>query len=222
MRRWPTLTVGLVFVVGAACSGQDDVDGSGDTGVETAAPAADLADAVSVAQRTMPVAVPDSRVGILLEDLCAGAAPDLAALALADEVALEAAVGALEAASDGLCPGEVDPAQLAAARRDTPLAASAATPTAGTAAPAPSAGTAAAGGTSSAERPASASSGASAATSGSGGAANTSTGAASTSGGNATGTGNSSSTDFTQGVGSSSNQSSSGSGASNSAAVGSP
>jgi hypothetical protein len=223
MRRWLVLPAALALLGGAACgNGMDDDEGTED--VETTTPVTDLADAVAVAQRSMPVDLPDSRVGILLEDLCAGDAPDLEGLSLADQAQLVATIAALEAGSDDLCPGSTAPALLEEARAATPPPAP--DPAGAAAAAAEGGGGAASSGPSGATGGSSAASGSAASGSGAGsssGASNSSAGSASSGGGNATGTGNSSDTDFTQAVGSgSSGSSSSGAGASNSASVGSP
>jgi hypothetical protein len=225
-RRLVSLTV-LVLLGAAACSGQDDVEGQdGDEDVQTAAPATDLTDAVAIAQSSMPLALPDSRVGILLEDLCADAdvTGQVQGLGLADQGQVDAAVAALEAGTDELCPGTVDPAGLdglAAAAAPAPTTATAdagtaAAATGGTGGGASTGSSSRSGGTGGSTAAAgTGSSGSSTAGSSSGGGAgNTSTGSASSGGGDASGTGNQSSTGFTQSVG--------GSGASNSATAGTP
>ena len=227
MRRRLVSLAALALVGATACSGQDDVDGQGaDEGVETAAPATDLADAVAIAQSSMPLALPDSRVGILLEDLCADddVTGQVQGFGLADQSQVDAAVAALEAGTDELCPGDVEPASLdglaaAAAPAPTTPAADATTAAAGTGGTgggsSTGSGTRSGGTGGSTAAAGTASSGSSTAGgTASGGAGNTSTGAASTGGGNASGTGNQSSTGFTQSVG--------GSGASNSSSVGTP
>jgi hypothetical protein len=206
-----------VLLVGvAAVQRGDDAPAQVDAGASSA----DLASAVSAAQVDMPIPVSNSRVGVLLEDLCHGGdgvGAQLGALRMSDAAQAGAVLDALAAGTEVLCPGGVDPAAETQARAaaqalaEPPAVAPSATvvdaaPDASGPVGRSGAGT---GGSTSAASSSSAS-GDSSSTSGT--AADQSTGTAQAGGGNATGAGNRSSTGFSQSLG--------GGGASNTADAG--
>jgi hypothetical protein len=200
LRRTAALLVPALLLAAAACGGQQD-DASGQ--LDTERPTVDLSGAVATAQSSMPIELPDSRVRVLLEDLCAAGVGDagdvanqVAAMPLADAGQADAVVQALDAGTDELCPEEVDPAVHDAVA----AAAVAAAPTT-TTVPTPSA----------AGAPSQSRSGASPSTneysdsstagsSSSGGSSNSSSGSGAVGSGNADGSGNQSSTNFGQSV----------------------
>lgn len=203
MFRRAALALVAVLVAGAAaCGGQDDEEGQ----VETEPVAGELAGAVSSAQAAMPIELPDSRVRVLLQDLCDAGASDtgaiieqLAGLPVTDPAQIDAVLAALDVGTADLCPGGVAPAvhgAVAAGARAAPPATSS-PPTA--AAEAPSGGGAGASGRSSSSAGPSGSTSGSGAASG-GSSANGSSGSAAVGSGNATGSGNQSSTNFGQNV----------------------
>lgn len=199
-RRLALPILGALLLGGAACGGKDDAEGQ----VDTELPRGDLASALTVAQSEMPVEVPDSRVRVLIGDLCEAGPADvdgiveqLAGLPVSDQAQLDAVLQALDSGTEELCPDEVDPAVRAALATDAQAAAPSPTTTA-VAASASSNGTSSASG-GSAPAAESAPAGSSSTPSG---ASNGSTGSAAVGGGNASGSGNQSSTDYTQSVGS--------------------
>ncbi len=205
MRRSAVALASLLLLGAAACGGQDDESGA----VDTETPTVDLSGAVAVAQSSMPIELPDSRVRVLLEDLCAAGIGDaadvadqVAAMPLADAGQAGAVVQALDAGTDELCPDEVDPAV-----HDAVAAAAVAAAPTPTTVPA----TSAAGGTSPSRSGASrgtneysdsstAGSTSSSRSTSSSGSTNSSSGSGAVGGGNANGSGNQSSTNFGQSV----------------------
>jgi hypothetical protein len=225
MRRAPAAALAAVgavaLVLGAVVlRGGDDPARDADAQVDAAAPEVELASAIAAAQADMPIPVSNSRVGVLLEDLCDGGdglADQLGALTVADASEADQVVDALRAGTELLCPEGVDPAVDAQARAAA-LAAAPSTTVAGPSADAQDQGGDVAVGTAgrTSAAPSSSATGGSPASGGSsstaGAAADGSSGTAEAGGGNATGAGNQSSTGFSQSVG--------GGGASNQATAG--
>lgn len=206
-RRIALAVVPALLVAVAACGGKDDTTGE----VDTEAPAGDLATALIAAQAAMPVEVPDSRVRILIEDLCAAGPADtpgivgqLTALPVAGPAEAQAVLDALEAGTSTRCPGGVEPAVENAVAEAALAAAPTTTTTPPAVAAAPASGTS--GGASSGQgstSPSSSSSGdSSTSNSSSSGSSNSSSGSGVVGGGSATGTGNQSTTDYGQSFGS--------------------
>jgi hypothetical protein len=184
----------------AACQKGDDSAAKVDTG---STDGAQLASAITAAQAEMPVTVSNSRVGVLLEDLCDGAsglAAQLEALPLTDASQAGGVVSALTAGTDVLCPGDVGAGAQAEARAAAEAVAPSTTVTDLSVSAEESGGNVAVGtaGRTSAASSSSASGGSSA--SSNGGATNESSGTATVGGGGASGTGNQSSSSFSQSV----------------------
>jgi hypothetical protein len=198
MRR-SALVLALVLLGAAACGQQDDASGE----VDTERPAVDLSGAVAIAQSSMPIELPDSRVRVLLEDLCAagiGEAADVAdqvaAMPLADAGQAGAVVQALDAGTAELCPDEVDPAVHDAVA----AAAVAAAPTPSTVPAATVAGGPSSSGSGPSPRTNEYSDSSTAGSASSSGSSNSSSGSGAVGSGNANGSGNQSSTNFGQSV----------------------
>jgi hypothetical protein len=196
----------------AACQKGDDTGAAVDTGAPTAI---ELASAVSAAQAQMPVSVSNSRVGVLLEDLCDGSggiAEQIGALPLGDASQADAVVRALASGTRLLCPDGADAGAQAEARAAAEAVSPSTTVTDLSVGAEQSGGNVAVGtaGRTSASSSSAASGGSSSSTKG--GATNESTGSATVGGGGANGAGNQSSTSFSQSV--------SGSGGSNSSSAG--
>ncbi len=199
MRRSAVALASVLLLGAAACGGQDDESGE----VDTERPTVDLSGAVATAQSSMPIELPDSRVRVLLEDLCAAGIGDAAhvadqvgAMPLADAGQAGAVVQALDAGTDELCPDEVDPSVHDAVE----AAAAAATPTSTTTAPAAVQSNRSSSVESESPSSNSYSSSGSTGASSSSGSSNSSSGSGAAGGGNATGAGNQSSTNFGQNV----------------------
>jgi hypothetical protein len=204
MRRAAASAVGLLLLGAAACS-----DGAGTRAqVDSGAPTADVAAALATAQAAMPIEVSNSRVRVLLRELCGSGAAgtdaaidQVGALTLADAGQADGVLAALDAGTAKLCPGDVDPS----ARSEVAAAAKAAVPAVAStpaAADSQSSGASPVAGTSGTGSTGSGSSNSAAAGGGTPGSSNSSSGEAVVGGGNATGSGNQSSTGFTQSVGS--------------------
>jgi hypothetical protein len=198
MRR-SALVLALLLLGAGACGGQDDASGE----VDTERPTVDLSGAVAVAQSSMPIELPDSRVRVLLEDLCAAGIGDaadvadqVAAMPLADAGQAGAVVEALDAGTDELCPDEVDPAVHDAVS----AAAVAAAPTPTTVPAATAAGGTSSSGSGTSPRTNEYSDSSTAGSASSSGSSNTSSGSGAVGSGNANGSGNQSSTNFGQSV----------------------
>ena len=203
LRRTAALLVPALLLAAAACGGQQD-DASGQ--LDTERPTVDLSGAVATAQSSMPIELPDSRVRVLLEDLCAAGIGDaadvadqVAAMPLADAGQAGAVVQALDAGTAELCPDEVDPAV-----HDAVAAAAVAAAPTPTTVPAPAAASAA-GGTGASQSGTSPrtneySDSSTAGSTSSPGSSNTSSGSGAVGSGNADGSGNQSSTNFGQSV----------------------
>jgi hypothetical protein len=214
MRLRTAAPVLVALLLGAgACSGGEGTTASVDAGDDGAA-RAELASAISAAQEGMPVPVSNSRVGVLLEDLCDGGSgirAQLGQLPLTDADQADAVIRALTAGTDLLCPEGVDAGAAAQARAAAISVAPSTTAADLSSSPEGSGGNVAGtAGRTSAASSSSASGGSSSGTDG--GPANESTGTATVGGGGANGTGNQSSSSFSQSVG--------GSGSSNSASAG--
>jgi hypothetical protein len=215
MRLRTAAPVLVALLLGAgACSGGEGTTASVDAGDDGAA-RAELASAISAAQEGMPVPVSNSRVGVLLEDLCDGGSgirAQLGQLPLTDADQADAVIRALTAGTDLLCPEGVD-AGAAAQARAAAISVAPSTTAADLSGSAEGSGGNVAVGTAGRTSAASSSSASGGSSSGTnGGAANGSTGTATVGGGGANGTGNQSSSSFSQSVG--------GSGSSNSASAG--
>jgi hypothetical protein len=216
MRLRTAAPVLVALLLGAgACSGGEGTTASVDAGDDGGAARAELASAISAAQAGMPVPVSNSRVQVLLEDLCdggGGIATQLGQLPLTDADQADAVIRALTAGTDLLCPEGVD-ADAAAQARAAAISVAPSTTAADLSGSAEGSGGNVAVGTAGRTSAASSSSASGGSSSGTnGGAANGSTGTATVGGGGANGTGNQSSSSFSQSVG--------GSGSSNSPSAG--
>jgi hypothetical protein len=209
MRRRTAVPIAVALLLGAAaCQKGDDTAAKVDAG----APSVDLASAVSAAQADMPIPVSNSRVGVLLQDLCdggSGVADQLGALTVTDAAQADAVLDALSAGTHVLCPGGVDPGAAAQARAEA-MATSPSSTVADVSADASNGGGNAAVGTAGRTHASTSSAASGGASSTAGAASNQSTGTAQVGGGSASGSGNQSSTSYSQSVGggSSSNQAS--------------
>lgn len=207
MRARLLATSAAALLALAACG-----DGAATASKVDTTPTDDLANAVEIAQLTMPTTLSDAKVGSLIDELCSAAASGDAAaftaslqgLPLDEQTQKLTALDALSIGAGDYCDDPVSAVVPAVESAIAPAAATTTTAPAATGA-AGASGTASTGsgsrsGTSGSS--ASGTSGSSGSSSGgsSGGSSNQSTGSAQVGGGNASGSGNQSGTDFTQSV----------------------